>query len=299
MIKKFLLFVGLGCGLSIASFAQSQSSHTIQTGETLSILAKKYGTTVGDIMRLNGMNSNSKLSVGETIKIPAAGKKVVAATSTETSAVSSDANAGKTHTVEVGESLYKISREYGVSVDRLKSYNGLTDNNIKVGQVLQLSNTPAAAIGGVPTSVQKDPVQATATDNQLHSSTITTKALGDEDASTSSPVTKTISSSSSFFANAFGKDVDGRSLKTVNGTTGIFKTESGWNDQKYYAMMNSAAPGSIVKITYGEKIIYAKVLWNLNDIKDNKGLDFRISDAAATALGIDGRTAKVDVAYYY
>ncbi len=59
--------------------ANAQSAyglHTLAAGETLSILAKSYHTTVGDIMRMNGMNAQSQLQVGAQIKIPAGGTVV-------------------------------------------------------------------------------------------------------------------------------------------------------------------------------------------------------------------------------
>jgi len=46
---------------------------------------------------------------------------------------------GGTHTVAKGETLYRISKQYGVTVDRLKTWNHLTDNTIHVGQQLVVS----------------------------------------------------------------------------------------------------------------------------------------------------------------
>ncbi len=46
---------------------------------------------------------------------------------------------GGTHTVAKGETLYRISKQYGVTVDKLKGWNGLTDNTIHVGQQLVVS----------------------------------------------------------------------------------------------------------------------------------------------------------------
>lgn len=45
---------------------------------------------------------------------------------------------GKLHTVQQGETLYKISQLYKISVDELKTLNQLPDNNIKIGQKLQV-----------------------------------------------------------------------------------------------------------------------------------------------------------------
>jgi len=46
---------------------------------------------------------------------------------------------GGFHTVTKGETLYRLSKEYGVSVDDLKAWNNLLDNTIHVGQQLVVS----------------------------------------------------------------------------------------------------------------------------------------------------------------
>ena len=81
IMKKLILVVLLYCAFNI--YAEGQESkytiHTIAKGETLSALAQQYHTTVGDIMRLNGMNARSRLTIGEKIKIPSGNTKTVAA----------------------------------------------------------------------------------------------------------------------------------------------------------------------------------------------------------------------------
>jgi hypothetical protein len=71
-------------------------------------------------------------------------------------------------------------------------------------------------------------------------------------------------------------------------TAGIFKTTSGWQDAKYYLLIDKLPAGTIVKITNPEnnRAIYAKVLGEMNGIRQNQGLNIRISNAASTALGI-------------
>ena len=46
----------------------------------------------------------------------------------------------KTYTVEKGDTLYSISKKYGITVDALKKYNGLDDNAIRIGQILYIHN---------------------------------------------------------------------------------------------------------------------------------------------------------------
>jgi hypothetical protein len=79
----------------------------------------------------------------------------------------------------------------------------------------------------------------------------------------------------------------------------IFKTASGWSDRKYYVLMNEAPSGSVVKISASNgNIVYAKVLWKLDDMKENKGLQFRISEAAAAALNVQGDKFPLTIQYY-
>jgi hypothetical protein len=95
--------------------------------------------------------------------------------------------------------------------------------------------------------------------------------------------------SGGFFKPQFEQQVrssDG--VKEQSGMSGIFKTSSGWQDGKYYALMDGVEPGSIVRIInpINNKAVYAKVLGAMTGIRQNAGLDIRISNAAANSLDI-------------
>jgi hypothetical protein len=86
---------------------------------------------------------------------------------------------------------------------------------------------------------------------------------------------------------------------SVNGQAGVFKSTSGWQDGKYYALMNNVNVGMIVKVTDQAtgKSVFTKVLGQLPDMKESSGLAIRISNAAAAELGQgEGRFA-VQVIY--
>lgn len=87
--------------------------------------------------------------------------------------------------------------------------------------------------------------------------------------------------------------------KVTSGQAGTFKSTSGWQDGKYYALMNNIAVGTIVKITLASnnKSIYAKILGQLPDMKESAGLTVRISNAAASELGQGDGRFTVDVKY--
>lgn len=101
--------------------------HKIRSGETLSTIAKKYHTTVTKLKELNGMK-NSNIRAGQSLKVPGAGN-----TNSGTSGASN-----KSHKVKSGETIGAIASRYGVSVNSLKSINGLNSNLIRIGQVLKI-----------------------------------------------------------------------------------------------------------------------------------------------------------------
>jgi hypothetical protein len=96
-------------------------------------------------------------------------------------------------------------------------------------------------------------------------------------------------SRSGFFKNNFYQQVKTSPVtKDQTVTSSIFKTTSGWQDGKYYLLINGVEPGTIVKITNpsNSKTVYAKVLYSMEKIRQNQGVDIRISDAAASSLAV-------------
>ena len=92
-----------------------------------------------------------------------------------------------------------------------------------------------------------------------------------------------------FFKNNFNQQINQILIsKDQTLTSSIFKTANGWQDAKYYLLINGVEPGTIVKITNpgNNKVLFAKVLYGLDAMRQNQGLDIRISDAAAAALSI-------------
>ena len=101
--------------------------YTVQKGDSLYSIARKYNTTVQDIINLNYLKSNN-LSIGQVLRIP------------ETYFKPEEMSAPNyiSYTVKPGDSLYSIARDNNVSVDTIISDNVLPNNNLSVGQVLRL-----------------------------------------------------------------------------------------------------------------------------------------------------------------
>ncbi|CAN5630281.1 hypothetical protein BH10BAC2_BH10BAC2_13930 [soil metagenome] len=339
MKKIFLLSITCIMLLSTSLFAQNTkyTLHTLAQGETLSMLAQKYKTTVGDIMRLNGMHADTRLSLGQKLKIPASGQTVErpgetkakppavkdAPPLTPSPATNVNASSSLTHTVLPKETMYGISKKYGVTIDQIKQWNNMADNNLEIGQVIAVSakgvaeaaakrkeqaETEVKAITAVPDQtppvVTKEiiKVDEPVKDNALQQAA-EKKAVLNTAAETKTKeraVTNAANDGSdNFFTKNFGELSSNKSTANANGTAMIFKTASGWSDKKYYVLMNQAPSGSIVKISAANgNIVYAKVLWTLDDMKENKGLQFRISEAGAAALNVQGDKFSLSIQYY-
>ena len=120
--------------------------HYVRRGDTLSLLARKYRTSVRAIMEANGLRSTRYLKVGWKLKIPTLetaryrkrGRGAVATVtpSPQTGEVGS-------YIVERGDSLWKIANRFGTTVRALKSLNDLEQNDLKVGQVLKVPKAPS------------------------------------------------------------------------------------------------------------------------------------------------------------
>ncbi len=113
--------------------------HKVKSGESLSLIAQKYGTTTAKLMSLNKLKS-TRLNVGQELKISAqssADQSAPASVSYSTRVI--------THTVKSGEFLGKIANKYNVSVNSIKIQNHLRSNTVRVGQKLKITVTDKQA----------------------------------------------------------------------------------------------------------------------------------------------------------
>lgn len=110
-------------------------NHTVQPGETLYSISKKYNITLAEIEKANP-GITGAIKTGQVLVIPLKGGKSPDIDDKK----SQTEGALKKHTVATGETIYSISREYSVETDSIYKLNpGLTEN-IFVGQVLNIPN---------------------------------------------------------------------------------------------------------------------------------------------------------------
>ncbi|MCY8223450.1 LysM peptidoglycan-binding domain-containing protein [Bacillus haynesii] len=218
-------------GSTLFAGAASAQTITVKKGDTLWGFSKKYGTSVSKIKQENKLNSDI-IYIGQRLSING---------SSSSSAKASQASSA-THKVVKGDSLWKISRTYGMTVNELKSLNGLKTDLIRIGQVLKVKGTksvkaasttkPSASSGTSKTS--KAPAQTSSALN-------TSKLVSDAKALIGTPYKWGGTSTSGF-------DCSGFVWYILNKQTNVARTNTVgyWNSMK---SVSSPAVGDFVFFT--------------------------------------------------
>lgn len=113
-------------------------THVVQPGETLSEIARMYGTTVEAIVQANNLDNPNAISEGQVLLIPSSTSETPIGEATAEPVSTPSSSVGqRIHVVQPGETLSEIARTYGVTVDEIVQANGLDNPNaISVSQAL-------------------------------------------------------------------------------------------------------------------------------------------------------------------
>jgi len=113
--------------------------HKVARGETLSTIARRYGTSVRDIMQENHLSSTNLIRAGSTLKISPSGTH------------SSVAARPASYVVRNGDSLWLIAQRFGTTVNAIQTANGLRTARLSIGQTLRIPGKSAAGASGETT----------------------------------------------------------------------------------------------------------------------------------------------------
>lgn len=269
-------------------------THKVKSGESLSTIAKKYKVTVAELKSWNSLSSD-KLSIGKALKVitkkavpvkqngtqakeepkvadkktedPNGNKEVVFISTKSPSATTKANGDGISHTVKSGESLFSLAKMYGSSIEEIVQWNGLTSNNIKVGQTLQVGRAATTTAASTNTTASEDVAE------EVKSEPTVTVPAAEPKQETSVPNT------SGGFTNT--KE------------TGLAEVIPGTEANKKYLVLHRNAPvGSVIRIKNEENdlTIFARVVGVLPETGDNSKVLIKLSKAAFEQLkGVNAR----------
>jgi LysM repeat protein len=304
-MKKLLAFL-LFANITFSAFSQqplliqtdargSHLVHKVAPKEGIYSLGRTYGLAPKDIASFNNIDVNSGLTIGQTILIPL----------TEVN-FSQSKNEGTPVYYIVGEKegLYRVSMKNNkVLMADLRKWNNLASDAIQTGQKLVIGYLTVGGQAAANTASTQVPVSnPVKTEAPVEKpKTVEATPVVQTDPKPEKKVepvappaavpavlrTAVSDGSGGYFKKQFEQQ-SGRGGKDMTAAAGIFKTASGWQDTKYYALVDGVDPGTIVRVINpaNNKAVYAKVLGGMAGIRQNQGFDVRISNAAASVLDV-------------
>jgi LysM domain len=335
-MKRLVTTLCFGLFLFLASRAQSYLliiqgetgkfylDHTVAPKENWYSVGRLYNISPRQIAPLNGLTIDKPLTIGQQLKIP-----LTAVNFSQSGKKSSgEALVPLYHVIKEKEWMYHISSTYNkVPIATLEKWNHITGDQAKAGMQLivgylkvksaestlasEASDKSLATTSTASSLKKEDPKPLSSDQAEVKQGTPpATKAESKPAPAVNTTATMAANSPSNnpsqvnsyaanhqtggFFINDFTDN-----NKMVTGQAATFKSTSGWQDGKYYALMNNVAVGTIIKITSpgSNKTVFAKVLGQLPDMKESAGLSVRISNAAAAELGTGDAKFPVEVRY--
>lgn len=289
--------------------------HKVAPKQGLFAVGRIYNVHPKHIAYFNGFDLNKGLAIGEQINIPL----------TDTN-FKKDVNTGVPVYYIPGskESLANISVKYKAPMNSLRGWNKLNADNVSANSKLivgflitnELKDKVVTIVPTVTPPVEESVSNVKKADAQKKNAETEVKVpepqkeeprkveteikkdeqkvVKEEPKKTEPVVVKqnepVNQDGTGFFKNNFYQQVKGAPLsKEQTVTSSVFKTMSGWQDGKYYLLINGVEPGTIVKLTNpsNSKVVFAKVLYSMDKIRENQGVDIRISDAAAASLAVN------------
>lgn len=268
--------------------------HTVVAKENFYSIGRLYNVKPKEIAAFNGLDMTKGLGIGQALQIPLTPGNF-----------SQTGNKGAPVYYSVGEKevLRRVSANNNkVAVENLRKWNNLSNDNVSAGSELivgflvgsEIKNTIAKNDSKKDEKKKKkEEKDKTANDEKEPEINVikTDKKSEPQEVKRVETVRENqmAPSEAGYFKTHFEQQIKTYPVtKDQTVTSGIFKTASGWQDAKYYALMDKIEPGTIIKVInpINNKTIYAKVLGEMSGIRQNQGLNIRISNAAASALEI-------------
>jgi len=258
--------------------------HTVGPSETLYSISRQYDVQVDDLKSWNNLSQNS-ISIGQKLLIKTIDETVAA---DETSA---DLDNRKTHTVEQSETLYSISKNYGITTDELKEWNEMSTNSLDIGQVLIVSASSTVAVANENSSMLPNVDKENGSGQE--------EALGANGAGEAIVAVNVIPDMPDDYSKPDTDDnLDKPADKIVE--KGLAEVIASTSDTKKYLALHRQAPiGTImqVKNEMNGQSVFVRIVGSIQDTGDNSKVMLMISKKAFDRLGAIDKRFPVQVSY--
>ncbi|HTF17855.1 MAG TPA: LysM peptidoglycan-binding domain-containing protein [Chryseolinea sp.] len=292
--------------------AADASLHVVAAKETMFSISQAYGISIDDIKQWNNLTSNA-LSVGQELIV----KKPSGASRTTAVAAGASAPAAKAgaglHVVAPKETMYSISRQYGISTQDLKDWNKIEGDEISIGQELIV----VAPKAGQTTTVSSTTPASTPSAKPNGATVTTTTATGtaarkpdDGTVGTEGKSTITADSRKEPVVNPpvkpEPKDQTIRISESVKSSDEVLETglaeliEGTDGNRKYLALHRTAPVGTILKVKneMNNREVFVRVMGKMPDTALTNKLVIKISKSAFDRLGAIDPRFRVEVTYF-
>jgi LysM repeat protein len=275
--------------------------HEVVAKETMFSISRKYEVSPDDIRLWNSLPDNN-LSIGQKLIIRKKGTSVTnpLTQSNKTAEVISRSGA---HTVAEKETMYSITKKYGISPEQLKKWNNLEGNELKIGQVLYVSQ-PKQDVTAVkkPDSVKttKNTPIVSSNTTPVHTNNTSTPPSNPPVEQKKEPVTTTTTTTSESTPQniRISESVKNGSETIEAGLAELIEGTEG--NRKYLALHRTAPIGTILKVRneMNNREVFVRVMGKLPDTALTNKLIIRVSKSAYDRLGAIDQRFRVEVTYY-
>lgn len=124
--------------VATAPVNKAGTTHVVEAGQTYYSISRLYGLTVDELLALNNLTTANTLETGQTLVVKSASATRPAQPARAGSSGSAPATTPTYHTVAKGETMFRISQQYGISIRQIQEWNNLTDVTVKEGQRIRV-----------------------------------------------------------------------------------------------------------------------------------------------------------------
>ncbi|HEU5292296.1 MAG TPA: LysM peptidoglycan-binding domain-containing protein [Cyclobacteriaceae bacterium] len=250
------------------------NTHIVAEKETLFSISRHYGITVDELKQWNNLTDNS-LALGQELIIK---RKNTLAVSPPLEVKSQRT----VHTVAAKETMFSITRQYGITVDQLRAWNNLTTDELKIGQTLYVAQPIYNQTQQVTTTTATQPA-TTQSPTQTQSQTQPPAVVTPIEISPTIKISESVRGSDEI--------IEAGLAELIEGTEG---------NRKYLALHRTAPVGTILRIKneMNSREVFVRVMGKLPDTAATDKLVIKISKSAYDRLGAIDSRFRVEVTYY-